>query len=112
MLFFGFVIANSVVLQGLRGQSLGKRIVGTKLGRPVQQGLGMVMVYPGIWACVKRLLVNVLVSVFIITALIPLLGPLHDWFRRTIGDRAAKTVVLAPSSEVVLERGSGGLPAI
>ena len=99
----GFVIAvglclvNSVYMQGTTGQSLGKRIVGTRLVSAVETGpWEFAFVYPGVGRCLGRTLVH-----FFLDSLIFYIGfirPLWQREHKTWADSIAKTVVLDRSA--------------
>lgn len=90
------VLANNVYMQGTTGQSLGKRIVGTRLVSAVETGpWEFSFVYPGPGRCFGRQLVDVLNLLIFPLGFIRLL-----WQRehKTWADSIAKTVVLDRSA--------------
>lgn len=92
--FFAIVAlcANNVYMQGMTGQSLGKRVVGIRLVTAVNSGPTQFdLVYPGIGCCLGRQLAH------IIDTLVLYLGwlrPLWERQYRTWADTIAHTVVL------------------
>jgi uncharacterized RDD family membrane protein YckC len=101
-LALGFVVvtalglANSVYMQGTTGQSLGKRIVGTRLVSAVETGpWEFAFVYPGIGRCFGRQFAHVLDS---LVFYIGYLRPLWQREHKTWADSIAKTVVLDRSA--------------
>lgn len=101
------MVANSVVMQGLTGQSLGKRVLGLKLGREilvVRPGMATneraaYLVYPGIGVCALRQLAHVL---DVLTFGVGYLRPLWHWQRQTFADSICRTYVTAPSADIEL----------
>jgi uncharacterized RDD family membrane protein YckC len=98
----GFVItaalglANSVYMQGTTGQSLGKRIVGTRLVSAVETGpWEFAFVYPGIGRCFGRQLAHAIDSLVVYLGY---LRPLWQREHKTWADSIAKTVVLDRSA--------------
>ena len=94
----GFVIAtaaglaNSVYMQGTTGQSLGKRIVGTRLVSAVETGpWTFAFVYPGIGRCFGRHLAH---FVDMMVFYLGFIRPLWQREHKTWADSIAKTVVL------------------
>ncbi|MCW2751886.1 MAG: hypothetical protein JWR83_2996 [Aeromicrobium sp.] len=83
---FFVVIANEMVLQGLKGQSLGKMVVGSKVVR-ISTGQPM-----GFWLAVGRWLLLVLLTG--VTCTLNLLWPLWDAKNQTLHDKVAGTVVV------------------
>ena len=99
-------LANNVYMQGLTGQSLGKRIVGTRLVSLVNDGpTTFTFVYPGIGRCFGRQLAHG------IDALVFYLGylrPLWHRYHQTWADTIAKTVVIpAKSDSLIIQRPDG-----
>jgi len=89
------LLANSVYMQGTTGQSLGKRIVGTRLVSAIETGpWTFSFVYPGIGRCFGRQLAHGLDSI----AYIGFIRPLWQREHRTWADSIAKTVVLDRTS--------------
>jgi uncharacterized RDD family membrane protein YckC len=89
------LLANSVYMQGSTGQSLGKRIVGTRLVSAIETGpWTFSFVYPGIGRCLGRQLAHGLDSI----AYIGFIRPLWQREHRTWADSIAKTVVLDRSA--------------
>jgi len=95
---FGFFVTvvlgllNTVYMQGMTGQSLGKRLVGTRLVSAVETGpWEFAFVYPGVGRCFGRYLAHFLdAAVFYIGFIRPLWQREH----KTWADSIAKTVVL------------------
>jgi uncharacterized RDD family membrane protein YckC len=103
----GFVIAtaaglaNSVYMQGTTGQSLGKRIVGTRLVSAVETGpWTFTFVYPGVGRCFGRHLAH---FVDMMVCYIGFIRPLWQREHKTWADSIAKTVVLDRRSASVYE---------
>jgi hypothetical protein len=100
-------IANCVVMQGLTGQSLGKRILGLKLGREVlvaHPGMphserDAYFVYPGIAVCALRQFAHAL---DFFTFCIGYLRPLWHQERQTFADSICHTYVTAPNANIDL----------
>lgn len=80
------VLANFVVLQGLRGQSLGKMIVGSKVIR-ISTGQPM-----GFWLALARYLLFVLVT--LCTCFLNLFWPLWDAKNQGLHDKIVGTIVV------------------
>jgi len=98
----GFVIAtaaglaNSVYMQGTTGQSLGKRIVGTRLVSAVETGpWTFSFVYPGVGRCFGRHVAHFVDMMVFYTGFI---RPLWQREHKTWADSIAKTVVLDRSA--------------
>jgi uncharacterized RDD family membrane protein YckC len=90
----GVIGVNNVYMQGLTGQSLGKRIVGTRVVSAVEAGVTeFELVYPGIGRCLGRQLAHSVDSI----AYIGFIRPLWQRQYRCWSDAMAKTVVLARS---------------
>jgi uncharacterized RDD family membrane protein YckC len=86
------ILANSVYMQGTTGQSLGKRIVGTRLVSAIDTGpFEFTFVYPGIGRCLGRQLAH---GVDLIVFYLGFIRPLWQREHRTWADSIAKTVVL------------------
>ena len=82
-------------MQGTTGQSLGKRIVGTRLVSAVETGpWEFAFVYPGIGRCFGRQLAHGLDAI----AYVGFIRPLWQREHRTWADSIAKTVVLDRSA--------------
>ena len=89
-------LANSVYMQGTTGQSLGKRIVGTRLVSAVETGpWTFAFVYPGPGRCFGRQLAHGLDS---LVFYIGFIRPLWQREHKTWADSIAKTVVLDRSA--------------
>jgi uncharacterized RDD family membrane protein YckC len=85
-------LANSVYMQGTTGQSLGKRIVGTRLVSAIETGpWTFSFVYPGAGRCLGRQLAHA-VDTFVLY--LGWLRPLWQSEHKTWADSIAKTVVL------------------
>ena len=83
---------NNVYMQGLTGQSLGKRIVGIRTVSAVASGpSSFAFVYPGVGRCLGRQLAHV-VDTFVLY--LGWLRPLWNAQYRTWADSIASTVVL------------------
>lgn len=94
------IAANNVYMQGLTGQSLGKRIVGTRLVSAVKDGpVTFTFVYPGPVRCFFRQLAHFLDMIVYIGLIRPL------WQRRhqTWADSLCKTVVIPANSDSAVE---------
>jgi uncharacterized RDD family membrane protein YckC len=97
---------NSIYMQGKTGQSLGKRIVGTQVARPVKEpGGSLVLAYPGVWRCLFRQFGHFIDYIVLLTGY---LRPLWQRRYRTWADSIAKTVVISRDCEVQLEVASSG----
>lgn len=94
------VIWNSCVEQGRSGQSVGKRVLGIQLVRPVMRRTGRFATYPGVGRSLYRLFAHVLDVPFLPLS-IGGLRPLWHWHRQTFADTAAHTVVLRHAIELV-----------
>lgn len=112
---YALYIANSIVMQGLTGQSVGKRLLGLRLATEVvhQPTPGMppktasaTAVYPGIIRCVVREILHI-VDCF---GGLGFLRPLWNWRRQTWSDSLCRTVVLAPDAHLALEARCTGQP--
>ena len=89
-------LANSVYMQGTTGQSLGKRIVGTRLVSAVETGpWEFAFVYPGAARCLGRQVAHILDTIPFYTGY---LRPLWQREHKTWADSTAKTVVLDRSA--------------
>jgi len=110
VLILVWVVGNIVVLQGLTGQSLGKMLVGTKLARGMMiKGEGNWLVVPGIWHSLIRAGVNLVLmfcpvgTVFIFVGVnVTMVAATAKY--QSLGDMAAKTIVLAPHQKGKLRR--------
>jgi uncharacterized RDD family membrane protein YckC len=101
------ILANNVYMQGITGQSLGKRIVGIRLVTAVEDGpASFRFVLPGVGRCLTRQLAHFLDSlVFYLGYFRPI------WHRRrqTWADSIASTAVLDRSAAgLVIERRAPG----
>jgi hypothetical protein len=94
---------NSVYMQGMTSQSLGKRITGIRLAAGVMQNDGQYMVYPGVGLCLGRLVAHVL-DLFFFPFCIGLFRPLWQHEYRTFADSIAKTWVTSREWNGTLER--------
>lgn len=111
----GFVITlipwaiNSVYLEGTTGQSLGKRLVGTRVVSAVPSGpTTFTFVYPGIGRSFGRQLAHFVDFLVFYTGFI---RPLWQYMHRTWADTIAKTVVLDRSyANVHIEHRAPGTP--
>ena len=103
------VVANSAVLQGVTGQSLGKVIFGLQLCRPVldRDRQVPILALPGVVRCLWRLVLHVLLDFPLFPFSIGFCRPLWAAKRQTFADRWVKTVVLAPRQDVTLIYGHG-----
>lgn len=97
---FGFFVTvvlgllNSVYMQGTTGQSLGKRLVGTRLVSAVETGpWEFAFVYPGVGRSFGRYLAH-FVDLLFFPVCIGLVRPLWQREHKTWADSIAKTVVL------------------
>ena len=107
----GFIIAlaaiaaNNVYMQGLTGQSLGKRIIGTRLVSAVKDGpVTFTFVYPGPARCAFRQLLHFLDMI----AYIGFIRPLWQRLHQTYADSLCKTVVIPANTEsTVIARPQG-----
>ena len=94
-------------MQGTTGQSLGKRIVGTRLVSAIETGpWTFTFVYPGLGRCFGRQLAHGLDSI----AYIGFIRPLWQRQHQTWADSIAKTVVLdrrSASEHEIRERQPG-----
>lgn len=109
------LVANSVVMQGLTGQSAGKRILSIVVDRfgpknPDGSGFdlrlvrmleipregGEVLVYPGVGVCLFRLLAHFVDVIILIGFFLPAKDPL----RQTWADRKAHTYVISEYREL------------
>jgi uncharacterized RDD family membrane protein YckC len=89
---------NNGYMQGISGQSLGKRMVGTRLVSAVDTGpWEFAFVYPGIGRCFGRQLAHGLDS---LVFYIGFFRPLWQREHKTIADSIAKTVVLDRTADV------------
>jgi uncharacterized RDD family membrane protein YckC len=87
---------NNGYMQGITGQSLGKRLVGTRLVSAVETGpWEFAFVYPGVGRCLGRQLAHFFDSV---AFYIGFIRPLWQREHKTWADSIAKTVVLDRSA--------------
>lgn len=97
------IVANSVVIQGLTGQSLGKRLTGLTLALPVEsRQLGPSLVYPGVAVTLARFLALLCIDYAIFVGV---LRPAWHGRRQTFGDSLLGTVVVAEPIELVVGDG-------
>ena len=90
-------IANLVVLTGLTGQSVGKRILGLQVARPYMTADGRrYLAYPGIVVCLIRQIAHILDFLpFPGKIMVGCVRPLWQRRYRTLADSVVNTVVLA-----------------
>jgi uncharacterized RDD family membrane protein YckC len=87
------VLANNVYMQGTTGQSLGKRIVGTRLVSLVDIGpTTFAFAYPGVGRCFGRQLAH---AVDCIVFYLGWFRPIWQRYHQTWADSIAKTVVVS-----------------
>jgi hypothetical protein len=99
------ILVNSAYMQGLTGQSIGKRLCGMRLAVPVVlPGGDLLLVLPGVARCAWRLLAHLLDLLPWPPFCLGLLRPGWERYYRTFGDSVAKTVVLfGEGADIVLE---------
>lgn len=96
ILGIALLLLNSVYMQGMTGQSLGKRILGSRLVSAVESGpWEFTLVYPGPARAFGRELAHI---VDVIPFYLGFVRPLWQRQHRTCADSIAKTVVLARES--------------
>jgi uncharacterized RDD family membrane protein YckC len=102
---------NNIYMQGMTGQSLGKRIVGTRLVSLVNDGPMMfTFVYPGPGRCLGRQLSHFVDSLLFYTGWF---RPLWQNKHQTWADSIAKTVVIpANSDSLVVKRPQGAVSTL
>ena len=101
MVMLGALGFNNIYMQGTTGQSLGKRVVGTRVAAAVKAADGsLLLVYPGIGRCLLRQCAH---FVDYIVVFIGFIRPLWQRWYRTWADSIAKTVVLSRDCPMTLE---------
>lgn len=95
---------NSVYMQAMTAQSLGKRLTGLRLAAGVFQGDGQYLVYPSMGLCLGRLLAHFLDLLPWFPFCIGLFRPLWQHEYRTFADSIAKTWVTSRDWNGTLER--------
>jgi uncharacterized RDD family membrane protein YckC len=100
------ILANNVYMQGTTGQSLGKRLVGTRVVSAVDSGpTTFTFVYPGVGRCLWRQLCHIVDTILLYTGY---LRPLWQRQYRCWSDSLSKTVVLDRSfAHLELEHAQG-----
>jgi hypothetical protein len=108
LVFLGWVGFNSVYMQGMTSQSLGKRAVGIRLATGVTQPGGrLVLVVPGPGLCAGRLVAHLLDLLFF-PFCIGLIRPLWHREYKTFADSVCHTLVTARTWPGELERREPG----
>jgi hypothetical protein len=109
VLVLGWVGFNSVYMQGMTSQSLGKRLVGIRLATGVTQPGGrQVLVVPGPGLCAGRLVAHLLDVLFFFPFCIGLLRPLWQREYKTFADSVCHTLVTSRTWPGELERREPG----
>jgi uncharacterized RDD family membrane protein YckC len=100
VIFILVIAVNNVYLQGMTGQSIGKRVLGLQLVRMVVSQRGeQKLVLPGVGRALRRQLFHIVDAVvFYIGFLVPLISR----NRQTWADMIAKTVVLKEPQPISL----------
>jgi hypothetical protein len=107
-----FAVGNSVIYQGMTGHSLGKKLLGMKLGRPMKPHLQaadyeLILAYPGVIRCAFRFAINLFFCITPVGIVIMIVLMLLGYYHRSLGDRFVKTIVIKDGRDFELEEPRG-----